>query len=367
MDILGLTGPATSVLIDGEEESKFTNTVGSGAGGTTNIWAQSLTIQNGGTISAETTGIAPSATGGTISVKADTVTLASGGTMTAASSGPGACLAKSSYKALQARPNPFCSMAQAAASSPIQSNTGAGGDIHLSANSVTLQNNGELSAETSGTASSATGGTFTINAEQVVLNTQGVIIADTNGIALAGVVDINTGSLAINNRGQIRSSSAAETEPFSALAFSSTAAPSLTGGTITVQGRTGTGSQADALAIDGGASGIFTESTGNRPGGDINILTSQSVSMTNGARISASSTGTGNAGSIQINAGNQLAMNSSSVTTEANQASGGAIKITTTPSGTVQLTDSTITASVLDGTGGGGSVDIDRRICHLAK
>ena len=278
--------------------------------------------------------------------------------MTAASSGPGA----SGEVIVQGLTSPAKSILIDGSGSGIftnSSNTGAGGDIHLSANSVTLQNNGELSAETSGTASSATGGTITINAEQVVLNTQGVIIADTNGIALAGVVDINTGSLAINNRGQIRSSSAAETEQVSALAFSSTAAPSLTGGTITVQGRTGTGSQADTVAIDGGASGIFTESTGNRPGGDINVLTSQSVSMTNGARISASSTGTGNAGSIQINAGNQLAMNSSSVTTEANQASGGAIKITTTPSGTVQLTDSTITASVLDGTGGGGSVDID--------
>jgi large exoprotein involved in heme utilization and adhesion len=117
--------------------------------------------------------------------------------------------------------------------------------------------------------------------------------------------------------------------------------------------------------IDGAGSGVFTESTGTRPGGDINILTSQSVAMTNGAHISASSTGAGNAGNIHINAGNQLAMNSSSVTTEANKASGGAIKITTTPSGTVELTDSTITASVLDGTGGGGSVDIDPQFVIL--
>jgi large exoprotein involved in heme utilization and adhesion len=139
----------------------------------------------------------------------------------------------------------------------------------------------------------------------------------------------------------------------------------LTGGTITIQGRTGTGSQADTVTMDGAGSGVFTESTGTRPGGDINLLTSQSVTMTNGATVSASSTGTGNAGNIQINAGNQLAMNSSSVTTEANQASGGAIKITTTPSGTVELTDSTITASVLDGTGGGGSVDIDPQFVIL--
>ena len=123
--------------------------------------------------------------------------------------------------------------------------------------------------------------------------------------------------------------------------------------------RSGTGSQADSVTIDGAGSGIFTQSTGNRPGGDINIVAGGSVNLTNGATISASSTGAGNAGNIQINAGNQFTMTNSTVTTEANQASGGAIKITTNPNGTVQLTDSTISASVLDGTGGGGSVNID--------
>jgi filamentous hemagglutinin family protein len=237
--------------------------------------------------------------------------------------------------------------------------TGAGGNINILANSLTLQNGGSLSAATTGIAPSATGGIITLNAEHVAVNSQAVITTETNGIAPAGVIDINTGSLAINSGGQIRSSSGAETEQVSAFALSSTAAPSLTGGTISIQGQTGNGSQADSVTIDGVGSGIFTQSTGNRPGGDINMLTSQSVALTNGASVSASSTGTGNAGNIQINAGNQLAMTNSTVTTEASQSSGGAIKITTNPNGTVQLTDSTISASVNDGTGGGGSVNID--------
>jgi filamentous hemagglutinin family protein len=243
--------------------------------------------------------------------------------------------------------------------------SGAGGSVFLNVNSLTIQNGGTISAATNGTTASATGGTITINAEHVALNSQAIITAETNGIAPAGVVDIHTGALAINSGGQIRSSSGAETQQHRTLALSPAPAQPLTGGTITIQGRTGTGSQADTVTIDGAGSGVFTESTGSRPGGDINLLTSQSVAMTNGAHISASSTGTGNAGNIQINAGNQLAMNGSSVTTEANQASGGAIKITTTPSGTVELTDSTITASVLDGTGGGGSVDIDPQFVIL--
>ena len=115
--------------------------------------------------------------------------------------------------------------------------------------------------------------------------------------------------------------------------------------------------------IDGTPSGIFSRTIGTASdsgaGGNIALIAGQSVTISNGASVSASSTGPGNTGNIQINAGNQFAMTNSSVTTEANQASGGIIKITTDPSGTVQLTNSTISASVLDGTGGGGSVNID--------
>jgi filamentous hemagglutinin family protein len=363
--IVGAGGHAQSVLIDGTDSGVFTNTVGTGTGGNINIFAESVTIQNGGTLSAATSGTVPDAgPGGAISVQANEVNLLTGGTMTAASSGAGA----SGEIVVQGLARPAQSILIDGSESGIfsdTSDTGAGGNISVNANSVTLQNSGTLSAVSAGTGPSATGGTITVNAEHLTLNSQAHINTDTNGIAPAGVVDINTGTLAINSGGQIRSSSGAETQQLRALALSPAPAQPLIGGTITVQGLAGTGSQADSVTIDGAGSGVFTESSGTRPGGDINILTSQSVAMTNGAHISSSSTGTGNAGNIQINAGNRFAMTNSSVTTEANQASGGAIKITTTPGGTVQLTDSTITASVLDGTGGGGSVDIDPQFVIL--
>ena len=87
--IQGLTGPASSVLIDGTGSGIFTNTVGTGPGGNTSIAARSVTIQNGGTISADTSGTAPSATGGNIAISANQiVSLNSGGSITASSSGP---------------------------------------------------------------------------------------------------------------------------------------------------------------------------------------------------------------------------------------------------------------------------------------
>jgi hypothetical protein len=48
--IPGLTGAAQSVLIDGVDSAILTNTVGTGHGGSINIFSQSLQIQNGGTL-----------------------------------------------------------------------------------------------------------------------------------------------------------------------------------------------------------------------------------------------------------------------------------------------------------------------------
>jgi large exoprotein involved in heme utilization and adhesion len=166
----------------------------------------------------------------------------------------------------------------------------------------------------------------------------------------AAPISITTGSLSINQGAQIDSST------------STTGG----GGDITINANQ---ISIAGTRIDGTAGGIFSRTTGAAPGsgngGNISLTAGQSVTLSNGATISASSTGTGNAGNIQINAGNQFAMTNSSVTTEATHSSGGAIKISTNPDGTVQLTDSTISASVLNGEGGGGSVNIDPQFVLL--
>lgn len=84
--IQSLKGPSTSVLIDGSDSGIFSNTVNKGAGGTIDLSARSLTIQNGGTISASTTGTDSRAVGGSIDVNAtDHVTMANGASITASS------------------------------------------------------------------------------------------------------------------------------------------------------------------------------------------------------------------------------------------------------------------------------------------
>ena len=90
ISIQGLRSSGTSVTIDGPGSGILTNSEGTDPGGAINLSARSLTIQNGGIISASTSGTVPRATGGSIIVNAtDHVTMTSGASITASSTSPG--------------------------------------------------------------------------------------------------------------------------------------------------------------------------------------------------------------------------------------------------------------------------------------
>ena len=100
---------------------------------------------------------------GNILVKANDISLTGGGTITAASTGAG----NAGTITIQGINSPANSFLVDGAGSGVFTNTedtGAGGNIIIDANTVTLQNGGTLSAKTSGTASSAIGGTITVDA-----------------------------------------------------------------------------------------------------------------------------------------------------------------------------------------------------------
>lgn len=89
ISIEGFRNPGTSVMIDGPESGIFTSAQGTGRAGNIDVKATSLNLQNGGTISAETTGTSHIATGGSIIVNAtDHITLTNGSSITASSRGP---------------------------------------------------------------------------------------------------------------------------------------------------------------------------------------------------------------------------------------------------------------------------------------
>ena len=111
------------------------------------------------------------------------------------------------------------------------------------------------------------------------------------------------------------------------------------------------------VAATGYLSGLFTDSEASGAGGNINVRAAR-MTMDDGATVSAASSGTGDAGNITINAGREFLSTNSSVTTAATQASGGNITLLATDM--IRLRDSRISASVFGGpTTAGGNILID--------
>ncbi len=165
----------------------------------------------------------------------------------------------------------------------------------------------------------------------------------------AGTISITTGSLVMGSGSQIDSGTSSTGH----------------GGDIVIHATnqismSGTLSNGDPVGIFSRTVGTVPES---REGGNIALTAGQSVTISNGASVSASSTGPGNAGNISINAGQQFDMRNSSVKTEAVQASGGNIDIQAVNQ--IRLVDSTISTSVLGGAGSGGNITIDPNIVVL--
>ena len=148
----------SGTVSDGTPVGIFSRTIGldpsSGAGGNISLTAgQSVGISNGAAVSTSTTG---PGNAGNILVKANDIAISGGGTITAASTGAG----NAGTVTIQGINSPANSFLVDGAGSGVFTNTedtGAGGNIFVNANTVTISNGGTLSAKTSGTACIGTG------------------------------------------------------------------------------------------------------------------------------------------------------------------------------------------------------------------
>ena len=222
--------------------------------------------------------------------------------------------------------------------------SGRGGDVSIiNANSVLIT--GERSTDI-GQPFFAKGGT---RASGIYSKTLGSDLCS-GSCGNAGNINILTGSLTLQSGGLIDSGTTNNGQ----------------GGSIDVSA-TGQILLSGTMA-DGTSSGISSRTIGAAPdsksGGNITLTAGQSVTISDGASVSASSTGPGNAGDILINAGQQLdLMGKSSITTEAKQASGGDIDIRAIDR--VRLVNSSINTSVFGGDGNGGNITIDPNVVVL--
>ena len=335
---------ASDVLINGTNITASNSLVDGSAGNITLKATRQITAVDS-FLNANTVGTGQ---GGNILLRAPTIDV-NGGGLSAITSGTGHAgnvLLESQQISLEASPS---AAAQGADLFAGTSGSGHGGTVTLRgldgptshADNVTISGTSRIHTLT---ASDGTAGDITINAARFILTDHATLNADTFGSKGAGTITITATDYAIVS------------------GLSTTVSSSSDNGATGSAGKISV--SAPAVILENGGS-ISTSTTGGGTGGNINILTGQSVTITNGAKVSASSTGHGNAGDILINAGQTfVATNSeSAVTTQADTASGGNITVLATDM--FQLTNSHISASVADGSGGGGNISIDPQVVIL--
>lgn len=333
---------------DGTNSGLYTSTVSSGDGGRLHLFTDNLQLIDGGILSSKSfvgsKGEIPSGHGGVVNVEG----YRNPGTLITIN-GPGSGISTSTE------------------------GTGTAGDIVMKGTSVTLQNEGKISAETTGISSKATGGSITVTAtDQLTLSNKTSITASTSGPGNAGNVWVGANDISISGGSTITASSTG----------------SGNAGTVTVQGLQ---SPVSSFLIDGSNSGVFTKTTnagtggnlsvssnsiviqnkgtvsgetsGTGSGGNIALTAGQSVTIKDGAAVSSSSIGPGVAGNIEINAGKQLDVERGSITTQSNQLNGGNINIQAID--LVRVVDGKVSTSVLGGAGSGGNITIDPKVVLL--
>ncbi|MEH2046024.1 S-layer family protein [Nostoc sp.] len=227
---------------------------------------------------------------------------------------------------------------------------GQGGDIHISAKSLSLSNNARLLASTFGQG----------NAGSIIIDTKDAVFLDGNrsralstlektGEGRGGDIRITTRALSLTNGAQLASSSDGNGNA----------------GNIIINAQ-----QTVSLSGDDTIAFSTLDDDGKGRGGDINITTA-SLSLTNGAQLAASTFGRGNAGNVNIDAHdtvtfagvgrNGLYSGAFSSVESGAVGDGGNINITT---GSLSLNSGFLSASSL-GEGKAGNVKVEANSIRL--
>jgi large exoprotein involved in heme utilization and adhesion len=266
---------------------------------------------------------------------------------------------------------------------------GSAGDIQITTGTLNVLDGARISTETFGPGHGGsigvTGNNVLISGVNVALREfltgQGIDANEAGRLASAGILAGTNSSFlgdgATGNAGNVSIQSKNLQLSDQGLISTRTTGPGtggnieLTSDRVTLSGGASISAESSVSAKAGkagdisiNASSIFqsdnssvTTAAEQAKGGDITLKATQ-VQVTNGALISAESSGVGDAGNIDITATYSLLMRDSAITTEAKQADGGNIHISA--GYMVSLIDSKITASVGGGPDTvGGNITID--------
>lgn len=235
--------------------------------------------------------------------------------------------------------------------------TGQGGDVTVSTGSLNLSDGAQIAAQTFGLGDA---GTLTVNANQILslggtpLGPTGLFSITAN-LGNAGELEITTGYLGIGGGSQLSTSS-----------FSPSNA-----GKLTIN--------ADTIEVVGGAPGLGASSILSRgeipayqgTGGELSITTNN-LTVANGARIETGSSGSGNGGLMTIDANNILLVGTSpsgnaaglfSDIDSGSSGDGGDIEISTQ---VLEVFDGAQIAVATSGSGTAGDLNINANRVELA-
>ncbi len=239
-----------------------------------------------------------------------------------------------------------------------EANTGAGGSITIPSTSPMVLTDTTISATGTGNApADKKGGSIEVRATALSLD-DGTIEAETAGAGPGGSIDIiapisvalngTSISATANGNGDAGSITFAETGSFSARGSRiETVANTGAGGTITIPStstmffrdtalsatslnntveKSGGSIALTATDLTVGGGAIQAETTGQGPGGSIDITASTSVTLTS-TKVSATASGSGDAGNITFTETGSFQSTNSQITTEANTGAGGSISL----------------------------------------
>jgi filamentous hemagglutinin family protein len=210
---------------------------------------------------------------------------------------------------------------------------GNAGNIDIDANHLTLTNEGEIVASTSGRGN---GGSIKINANNTFSVDSSKILSGVSKTAEgnAGVIEISTNNLTLINGGQVNASTAGKGN----------------GGNVKVNAT-------NSISLDGLLSAIASgvSSSADGKGGEIEITTSN-LNLTNESQIVASTNGKGNGGTVKITS-DSVSIDNSAINSGAFEAEGNAGNINIGAYNLTLTNEGEIFAST-NGKGNGGIVKI---------
>ena len=288
-----------------------------GKGGNVKIDTDSLSLSNGGLISAGTSGMGDA---GDIKITAKTISI------------DGSFESSDGYTSSQISSN-----TEYFDSSNNGVKGGDGGIVTLDTDTLTLSKGGQILSMTNG---GGNAGTVSVTAKNVsihdvvdgsndyypsMISSQ----ADSGSSGNAGSVKLDVESLTLSNGGQISSANYGKKGDAGIV--------SVKAKDITIQ---------DTIEYNNALySSIITSRVTNSSGnaGTVTIDT-ESINLSNGGQISSANTGTGNAGDINLTVAGKLEMRNATISTESKNADGG--NITINAAHLAGLIDSSITATV---------------------